>query len=86
LNEKRGTNTTDSLASQARKHELAKSEKQRQKQRGGKSREGGRERFTTWTLSHITHTDAVVLVLWHIWKAQNVLIFDHKNSWSVEIL
>lgn len=32
------------------------------------------------------HLDVILLVLWHIWKARNALIFDQKNSTAREVL
>ncbi|KAF8658817.1 hypothetical protein HU200_059309 [Digitaria exilis] len=30
--------------------------------------------------------DVMVLTLWHIWKARNSLIFDHKSCTASEII
>jgi hypothetical protein len=32
------------------------------------------------------HSDVFVLVLWHIWKARNALIFYHKPSSATQVL
>jgi len=30
--------------------------------------------------------DVMILIFWHIWKARNANIFDHRNSSPAEIL
>ncbi|KAG2624456.1 hypothetical protein PVAP13_3KG130900 [Panicum virgatum] len=37
-------------------------------------------------LPHTVQTDVMLLLLWHIWKARNALIFDKQTSSHTDIL
>ena len=40
----------------------------------------------TSPLPDAVRTDVMLLILWHIWKARNAMIFDHKDSSPSDVL
>ena len=40
----------------------------------------------TSPLPDAVRTDVMLLILWHIWKARNAMIFDHQDSSPSDVL